>query len=100
MLRSLLQRNIPPRRAFVLSLSGGSGFTLISVPDGKGGSVAILGGACQMAIANPLGGPMARNIAAVEFVALDPSTYFRELVVSGTPSQTPLSPAPSAPGNV
>ena len=31
----------------------GSGFTLISVPDGKGGSVSILGGASQMAMGTP-----------------------------------------------
>ena len=83
-----------------ISLSDGRGFSLTSVPDGNGGTMAIVkGGAAQMAIVSSTPGqPIATNVQAVEFVVsatvLNQQTFFRELVVTGAASGSlPASPA-------
>jgi len=77
-----------------LSLSGGQGYTLTSVPNGQGGVVEINGGSAQFAIVSAVPGqPIAQNIQAVKLVVLDGSTFFREFAVTGTPSAS----APTVP---
>jgi hypothetical protein len=81
-----------------LSLSGGQGFSLTSVPDGMGGTTQFANGSAQMAIANVMAGqPLAQHIQAVKFSVLDSSSFFRELVVTGTASASGLSSAPPTP---
>jgi hypothetical protein len=43
------------------------------------------GGSAQMAIRDPVG-VMARNVRSVKFIAVNQQSYYRELVVTGTPS--------------
>lgn len=84
-----------------LSLSGGRGFSLTSVPNGQGGTVTIDKGSAQMAIVNSAAGqPLAQNIKAAEIVVMDCRTYLREMVVTGTSSGTAQSGPPAAPTNV
>jgi len=83
-----------------LSLSGGQGFSLTSVPNGQGGTIGIGKGSTQMAIVNSTAGqPLAQNIQAVKLLVEDSTTFFREFVVTGTPTAT-LPTAPSAPSAV
>ncbi|HEX4797024.1 MAG TPA: SdrD B-like domain-containing protein [Humisphaera sp.] len=86
-----------------LSLSGSAGFSLVSAPDanGDGGVSPVLSGSSQMAIVNDSGGTIVHNIQAVEFLVLDPSTWIRELVVTGTPSvSAPPATGPTQPSGV
>ena len=84
-----------------LSLSGGQGFSLTTVPDGQGGTIYVDRGSSQLAIvSNTAGQPLARNISAVELLVQDPTTFLREFVVTGTPSASLPSGPPSAPSVV
>ena len=84
-----------------LSLSGGAGFTLTSVPDGAGGTHKVDTGSLQMAIvSNGIGLAFTQHIQAVDFEILDPTSFYRELVVTGTPSSAGLSSPPAVPTNV
>src|SRR6185437_6870781 len=60
------------------------------------GSAQVTRGSAQMAIINNQAGPMASNVVRVKFVASNQQTWFRELVVTGTASQS----TPAAPGNL
>jgi hypothetical protein len=84
-----------------LSLSGSQGFSLTTVPDGQGGTVYVDKGSSQMAIVSSTPGqPLAQNIQAVKLIAPDPTTFFREFVVTGTPSASAPPAAPLPPSVV
>jgi hypothetical protein len=60
------------------------------------GSAQLSRGSAQMAIVNfPGGGAMAQNVVRVKFVANNQQTWFRELVVTGTASNSPPALPPS-----
>ncbi len=83
-----------------LSLSGGKGFSLTRVPKAAGGTTTFDNGSVQMAIVNDTPGqPFTQHIQAVRLLVLDASSFFREFVVTGTPS-APVGSAPSVPGGV
>ena len=83
------------------SLSQGRGFSLIQVPDGAGNFKSIIRGSAQMAIVGLTPGQLlGKNIQAVKFSELttgNPATFFRELVVTGTPSPSSRPPRPRRP---
>ena len=81
-----------------ISLSDGKGFSLTTVPNGSG-TYAIAKGSAQMAIVNSGGGDIADNIQAVELSVLNPQTFFREFVVTGTPSIATAPAATTSPTN-
>ena len=69
------------------SLSNGHNFSFTSDPSTNPTTPPQLSrGAAQMAIANNAGGPMATNIRAVKFLAVNHEAWFRELVITGNPS--------------
>jgi hypothetical protein len=83
-----------------VSLSGGQGFSLVRVPKPSGGTTTFDNGSVQMAIVNDAAGqPLAQNVQAVQLLVLDASSFFREFVVTGTPSGG-LPVAPAAPTSV
>lgn len=73
-----------------VSLSNGGNFTFARDSGGNG-----LGkGSAQMAIVSGHpGSPIAQNVVNVKFLAASDITWFRELVVTGTPSGALLGPA-------
>lgn len=73
------------------SLSASDGFSLTNVIDNHGNPIAIGKGAVQMSLVESAAGPLAMNIRAVRFVSTDPTTVFRELVVTGTQSAGDLT---------
>lgn len=65
-----------------VSLSKGNNFTFNQDPKGK----ALGPGAAQMAIVSPNAWVIASDVVNIKFVAVNDGTWFRELVVTGTPS--------------
>lgn len=86
----------PVGSSHFISLSGGAGFSLVNALQ-----VPIAIGSAQMAIVNNVPGqPIATNIQAVELSVLNPQTFFREFVATGTASThvLPLTAAPTGVG--
>jgi hypothetical protein len=79
-----------------ISLSNGRNFNFTADQTGA----ALNRGAAQMAVVNSSGGAIISNVQAVKFVASNTNTWYRELVVTGTPSSALPAAPPSAPTGV
>ena len=78
-----------------ISLSNGNNFNFTADQTGT-----LNRGAAQMAVVNSSGGAIISNVQAVKFVASNTNTWYRELVVTGTPSSALPAAPPSAPTGV